>query len=420
MIFKQKLYRLLFLLALSTSGLGDFFLGFNLHQNIVTIIILILGVFILNKIQFPKWIILLTLIILFHTFIFNYTNIIFLDSLSHYIGFFILLTIVYSYLKVENWMKLLKAYYSLSYYLVLLAFLQIFIYLFSEYSFLPQNIISGQDHIGYSREIFNFFPRVSSVFSEPAHFTLFLLPSAYISSLQFLNKISISNQISKKKSIIILLGFMGIFSFVAFTMLIFSLIPALLRRNKFNFLTLNLRQTFFFTFITLFIFLLFNSIIFSKITSFGNIINQSNTEITTSDYSGYAIVSNVYVAYNSFINTNFIGSGFNTHTLNYEKYAEINFSSSLIELNKDDAASLYIRFLSEFGFLAFILLGIFLYKYKIPFNHSNYYYINNLSLMMILSYGIRNGSYISIFLLLFISLYYLSFVKFYSHTDKLN
>ena len=127
---------------------------------------------------------------------------------------------------------------------------------------------------------------------------------------------------------------------------------------------------------------------------------------------------NVYVAYNSFINTNFIGSGFNTHSLNYEKYSDINFSSSLINLNKDDAASLYIRFFSEFGFILFILLAVFLFKYKIPFNHSNYYYINNLSLMMILSYGIRNGSYISIFLLLFISLYYLSFVKFYSHTDK--
>jgi hypothetical protein len=203
-------------------------------------------------------------------------------------------------------------------------------------------------------------------------------------------------------------------------MLIFSLIPALLRRNKINFRNLNLKKTFFYSVITIFIFLLFNSTIFSKITSFGNIINQSNTEITSSDFSGYAIVSNVYVAYNSFIDTNFIGSGFNTHSLNYDKYAGANFSGSLIKLNKDDAASLYIRFFSEFGFILFILLGVFLFKYKIPFNHSNYYYINNLSLMMILSYGIRNGSYISVFLLLFISLYYLSFVKFYSQSNNLN
>jgi hypothetical protein len=420
MIHKQKIYRFLFLLALSSSGLGDFFLGFNLYQNFVTIIILILGVFLLKKINFPKWLILLSLIIIFHTFVFNYPNIIFLDSLSHYIGFFVLLSITYSYLKVENLMKLLKAYYSLSYYLVLLGFLQILIFLFSGYSFLPQSIISGQDYIGYSKEIFNFFPRVSSVFSEPAHFTLFLLPSAYISSLQFLKKISISNQISTNKSIIILVGFFGTFSFVAFVMLIFSLIPALLRRNKINFRNLNLKKTFFYSVITIFIFLLFNSTIFSKITSFGNIINQSNTEITSSDFSGYAIVSNVYVAYNSFIDTNFIGSGFNTHSLNYDKYAGANFSGSLIKLNKDDAASLYIRFFSEFGFILFILLGVFLFKYKIPFNHSNYYYINNLSLMMILSYGIRNGSYISVFLLLFISLYYLSFVKFYSQSNNLN
>jgi hypothetical protein len=419
MIYKRKLYRFLFLLSLVSAGFGDFFLGINLHQNFVTVIVLILGVFILNKIQFPKWTIYLSLIIMFHTFIFNYANIIFLDSLSHYIGFFVLLIIVYSYLKTENLVQLLRSYYSLSYFMVLLGFLQIFIFIFFDYSFLPQNIISGQDHDGYSVEIFNFLPRVSSFFTEPANYALFLLPSAYVICLQFLNKISISNQISTNKGIIILVGFLLTFSIVAYVMLIFSLIPVLLRRNKFNFGKLNLKKALLFTFIPLFIFLLFNSTIFTKITSLGNIVSDPNKEITTSDYSGYAIVSNVYVAYNSFINTNFIGSGFNTHKLNYEKYAGLDFFSS-IKLGKEDAASLYIRFLSEFGFIAFILLGIFLNKYKIPFNNSNYYYINNLSLMMILSYGTRNGSYISIFLLLFISLYYLSFIRFYSNTNKLN
>ena len=117
MIHKPKLKRMLFLLALSSSGLGDYFLGIYLHQNFVTIILLILGVFLLGKVQVPKWLFQLAVIILFQTFVFNNGNINFFDSLSHYIGFFVILTIIYSYLMFENLTAFLKSLYLLSYYL---------------------------------------------------------------------------------------------------------------------------------------------------------------------------------------------------------------------------------------------------------------------------------------------------------------
>jgi O-antigen ligase len=134
-------------------------------------------------------------------------------------------------------------------------------------------------------------------------------------------------------------------------------------------------------------------------------------DYTTSDATGFALVSNIVVAKENLFNSRFMGSGINTHQYAYYQtiYSKFPESSLLNLLNVKDAGSLFIRIISDFGIPGIFFFLYFLYKNKIRIYYEKAtedMLLNNLSFIMILSFSFRNGEYLSPFLWFFIAILY--------------
>jgi hypothetical protein len=139
----------------------------------------------------------------------------------------------------------------------------------------------------------------------------------------------------------------------------------------------------------------------------------SNFKYTTSDLSGFAIISNFFVTKSALINSFFLGRGFNTHIISYDQYLynHFNLNNVILELNKSDAGSMYLRILSEFGIIGFYFSIYFLIKHNIKYNRNNsvFFIYNQISIIFILCYALRNGDYLNIVFWFFVSIFYFSF-----------
>ncbi len=408
-------------MCLLTASLGDYIFGFNLHTNFVTLLILILGLLQIPFLEFkiPKFILFLFFFIFLQTFLLNFKYINFKSSISHFTGFFIFIFIIYSFV-INNRSKIagiLKIYNFVVLITIIIALLQIIVFVTTGASFLPQDIISGTANYRFEPEIFNVIPRAPSLFSEPAHYATFLLPSVYISILH-LTKISRQKNNSNFQSLFTIFGMIITFSIVGYFYMIICLTNIYFTRMKIN--RLNFKQTII-SILTISILglLILVSPLSNKVKSlFNQTQNQSDYNYTSSDLTGFALVSNTLVTYKSLVSTFFLGSGFNTHSINYKSFIGDSFSDKqiLIELNKDDAGTLYLRILSELGLPGIFIFCLFLRKYKIKKRFickDNFLYnINSLSLIMILCYSFREGSYLSVFFLFFLVLYYVTYIQF--------
>jgi hypothetical protein len=141
-----------------------------------------------------------------------------------------------------------------------------------------------------------------------------------------------------------------------------------------------------------------------------------NYQYTTSDLSGFALASNILVANEGLKESTYVGTGINSHKDTYEKVIYKLFANSqvILELNKEDAGSLYIRLLSEFGIPGLLAFFVFLYQCRAgkEYEPSLLKYINILCLVILITYSVRNGSYLSVYFWLFCSLYHYPFKLF--------
>jgi hypothetical protein len=412
--------RFLIFLALSTGGLADSIFGIFIYSNVVTLFILLLFFIqlVTFKISVPKWFIYLNSYIIIQTFLYNSNVIDFQSSFRHFFAFLLFSITINVFLlhqKLE-FEKFMKVYHILSFFFILVAFFQILLFTTLNFTFLPQNIISGNSYESFSPEILGFIPRAPSVFSEPAHYATFLLPSVYCSITNLLNKYDLSGEITRFKSIIFIFGMVLTFSLVGyfFTLICFVYVFNLKsNRRKYIF---NLQTIFLMLAIGTSIFIVAKSPLSNKISSFINQgLNPGEFEYTSSDLTGFALISNFYVAYESLIGSSYLGSGFNTHVKNYDRFIGNNFTEKqiIMELNKEDAGSIYLRLISEFGIPGLLFLILFLVKFKVRsmyFGSSYAEHLNNLSLIMIITYSFRQGSYLSVYFLLFLGMYFYSYI----------
>lgn len=135
---------------------------------------------------------------------------------------------------------------------------------------------------------------------------------------------------------------------------------------------------------------------------------EAVTAIKDADYqdlelfnvSTYAFMTNMKVAVEA--PSRVIGTGLGTHKDSYEKLNPSRYSTSRLHgLNKEDAYSLSIRVFSEFGFIGFIILVLFIYK---NYNQNNI--LNLMTLSYIINACITGGHYTDRGLILFFFLYY--------------
>ena len=412
-----RLTQFCIILSFATMGFGDYFFGINVSTNVATLFIyLTLLIQILSKtLRLPKFLSIIYIFIIIQTFILNSNNISSTGSIKHFIGLVIFSLSLFSFVSVhrDRIINIVQTYYRLVIIIVSISIIQIIIFVFTGISIIPQNILSGHVITGSSSlvpEIFSVLPRAIGLSTEPAHYALIILPGVYIALLVLLNRSGNLGFKNKKTAFIILVGYILSFSLVAFLGLFLCFVSILAYERKSGFLIKSI-------FVSLFVGLVLVislTPIGSKATSFIKLQNDiSGHEYTGEDLSAFALVSNMMVAKEALKSSHFLGTGLNTHKDSYDKtiYKQFQISQVLMELNKEDAGSLFIRITSEFGIPGILSLIIFLIHYRLGrnFESSSIKTINAMCLVVLISYCARTGSYLSINFILFVALYYYSF-----------
>lgn len=415
--FKFNLLCILF--ALATNGFGDTIFGINLGSNVTTIFIYIALLFqlITSNLRFPKILLTIFLYIILQTFVINYSTISFISSLKQFIGIVLFSISIFSFISVYRYriVDIVRGYYTFTFILAIIAIIQLILFLLFGISIIPQNFISGSFTTGgvneFNPEILDIFPRAISLSTEPAHYAILILPGVYLAILVLIDRGSEFGVQSKKGAWTILIGFILSFSLVGYFGLILCVISIFGGKLKGNFFIKGLLTL---VFVGAFYFISQTNLS-SKITSLPKMLSGINEyEYTSSDLTGFALVSNILVAKEGLLKSKYLGTGLNTHSETYTTsiYNQFSVSQVILELNKDDAGSLFIRLVSEFGIPGITCFIIFLFYYRLGNKTSNSVLktINSLSLIILISYSARNGSYLSINFILFFAIYYYTYI----------
>lgn len=396
----------LVILSLLTSGMGTVQIGrtFSIAQIFVIILFFVgmINIFKLKKYFFNKFLITLNISIFFVSFVLNYQNFIG-TSFIMMVGVFIYSSAYYWYVRQNqsNLIELVKLYLAFSFIIAIIGIIQ-------EIGFL-MGLRYLYDLSIYGIQSFNLtlsgpFLRINSVASEPAHLAFLLLPGCYFALLRLFKEKDIYNIINIRQSIIILIAMILTFSPVGYAGILLLLL--FIAKGK------GIKR---------FIQMLLLSISFGVVSFYLSLnINEKiiqiftvEEQLTTSNLSTFALYSNALVAWESFRNSFFLGTGINTHVINYGKYIDLFFlrKNIVMELNTNDAGSLFLRVISEFGLVGIFLAIWLLVHFKIRHNTNKLIYVNNMALVGILGYSIRAGNYLDTFFWLMVTIYICSFVQ---------
>jgi hypothetical protein len=393
-----------------TSGLGNTIFKIKLPFDISTLSIYLLFVLQLltRTLTINKYTLFIFLFIVIQTFIYNFNYISFMLSFKHFMGLFLFVLTIFSF--VSNFKHripdLISSYFSLSAFVACFSIFQLVFFILFNISIIPQNFLTGENVIGTNAfivEVFDLFPRGVGFSTEPANFSVFLLPSVYIAIKVIYTGTFYKLKFNYLVSIIIILAFILSFSLVGYFGLFLVLITYFFNPSK-----IKLIRLFFFTLalFTLF-YLILQSPLGYKISSLIVASNDiANTEYTTNEQTTFALVSNFLVAKQSLLDSYFLGSGLNSHQISYSNHITNIFSISNIpnELNKENAGSLFIRILSEFGIPGLLfIIGLLTYN-KCKLDNLNGK-LNELSLIFLLTYMFRTGHYISNIFIFFLAIY---------------
>ena len=408
----------LILLSLATSGMGSYLFGFFVFTNISTWFIYFALVFqiISNTLRIPKALILIYLYIVLQTFVFNFNVNSIASSFKQFVGLIVFSTSIFSFITVykNRLVEIVKTYYKFVIFVSTIAILQVLLFIFFKISFVPQNFISGTTTALHSNtfrsEIIGIFPRAIGLSTEPSHFAVISLPGVYLSLLVLIGKGSEFGLTSKFKAIIIVLGLILSFSLVGYLGLILCLVFIFASQLRRHFIKITLISL---PLVVLFLFS-FRSPVGHKLTSMISMFkNIKGYEYTTNELSGWAMVSNIMVAKEGLKRSHYLGTGLNTHMFTYDSSIHKLFKSTqiIMILNRENAGSLFIRLTSEFGIPGIIGIIFFLIYYKLgsKTSPSAIKKINSMSLIVLITYCARNGTYLNIFLMLFLAIYYFSY-----------
>jgi len=403
-----------FILAFATLGFGPLRIGF-MYTDVTTYFIYIIFFFqlITNTLRLPKFLFIIYLYIIFHACVLNFKTISFTTPyVIHFIGFVLYSLTTASYVSVfrKRILSIIRKYYHFVLLIACIAIIQIVVFVAFRISIKPQTIFYEGEVEPFFVEIFGFLPRAWGLSKEPAHFATLLLPGVYIALLVLTGKSYPLNIKNKRIAIIILFAFILSFSIVGFFGFLLCLFAIFGNALKGRFFT-KMGLIAFFIGLS---FIIYSSTLMNKLRPIPMMIsNIESYEFTINDLSGFALISNLYISFNALQESNFLGTGFNTHRDSYDKYIYRIFSNSqvIVEsegLNREGAGSLFIRIISEFGLPGIGLFLYFMYHYWIKRNGTStgLRYVNNLSIIMIISYCMRNGEYLNIFLFLFLALTY--------------
>jgi hypothetical protein len=413
LIFKSSL--VLFLIAFASTGLGNHLLGIELPSDISTIIIYLIFFLqlISNSLQFSKILLISWFYIFVHTFLLNWYYINFVSSIKHFIGLVLFSLVTFSFFSKNRFriVSIIQVYYKFCLLIVCIAILQMLLFVIFKVSFLPQNLLSGflvfSGGNNFQPEILDIFPRLVSLSTEPAHFVILILPATYISLLVLTGSGYQLGIFNRPIAAFILFGFIMSFSLVGYFGLLICFISIFWKKVKTNFIK---TSAFLIGFIALFFFIL-QTTIGEKVYSFLSVSKDiTGTQYAATDMSSFALLSNLMVALEGLKISNCFGTGLNTHVITYDAKISSIFSASQIpmELNKENAGSLFIRIPSEFGIPGLIAFIGFLLYYRVSAKGeaSSIKSLNSMCLVFLIAYGARSGHYLNVVFFFILALYY--------------
>ncbi|GEM_PF-2064213 len=257
--------------------------------------------------------------------------------------------------------------------------------------------------------------RVTSLTNEPSFLIYAMMPAFYIALTSFLTKARQSLIVQLRNITIILcvfltyssLGYTGIF--LSFASILFWNI----RQIKFSRMLL-------FIITGLFLFCLGKNAVserffytYKQLTHSVNLKNKETKEYV--NMSSYYLALHAKRAFDDFKHKPFFGTGLGSYTYPehaLEIYKKFHYKK-FFQISSEDVVNTSFRILSELGLFGITLLLIFLfynYIFDLSFqNKTNYFIIiNNACLIYILLRLLRNGSYYSDGLWIFIFMYYYS------------
>lgn len=249
--------------------------------------------------------------------------------------------------------------------------------------------------------------RINSILPEPAVFCNVMIPALFVSLASFFrNKFTLQN---KSKSLVIILAFSLSFSGSGYISAIFALLLLLLSYRRAAILGVFIAAS-------VAIFLYNNVYDFrARIDSSSALLTgRSELKYGKMNSSVYALGINAVVAYNSFKENPIFGSGLGSHEISFEKdsYKEkILIFNDDSRFNRNDAASLFLRLLSETGLFGLLMFFIFIFRFyifRLATKDEYLWIINSACLTMFFSKLLRMGHYFVDGFFFFFWLYYFS------------
>lgn len=306
----------------------------------------------------------------------------FTDKLQFIIYYIVYSLAIISTIQKHGPEKLLKAYTTACIYLSIIGLIQVVTY--------TVGVSALNDIIRLFSENKNtstsgLLVRATSIASEPAVLGLYLLPALVLSISKLFGVREASQYISTRHSILILAASACTLSLIVYIYLLIIVLTVMIKQRKF-FLSIAL---------TLFLILLYGvaqniESINSRITELSGTENIESSE----NLSVIALNSNLKVTIASLNEDFFFGTGIVSHAEKYESLVYGFYSSKLngVGLNKDDAASMYLRVLSELGVIGFLIFYSACAFYFSRKKYSSNNFIQEAFLISFLLYGIRYGS----------------------------
>lgn len=406
---------ILIILSLATTGMGSYVFGIFVFTDVSTLFIYFILCFqtVTRTLRFPSFLIIIYCFILIQTFVLNFNETTLALSAKYFLGVLIYSITIFSFITVYKTrvVEIIRIYYKFVFFIASIAVLQMVLFVCFDKSFIPQNFLSGSlsalQSNRFRPEILGFLPRVIGLSTEPSHFAILCLPGVYIAILVLTGKGGEFGFNSKIMALIIIIGLLFSFSLMGYLGLTLCLVFIFANHLKRNLLKKVLISI---PFIGLILFS-FHSPIGNRLTTLTNMLkNIRGYEYSVNDLSGWALVSNILVANEGLQKSHYLGTGLNTHKNTYDETIHILFQPKQIvwELNKDNAGSLFIRVVSEFGIPGIAGLVFFLLHFRLDRSTkpSPVKTINTMSLVILLSYCARNGTYLNVFLMLFLAIYY--------------
>ena len=201
-------------------------------------------------------------------------------------------------------------------------------------------------------EFISIFPRASGIITEPSHLSYIILPIIIMSLYNF-KDYYFKSYIKK----FLLLFYFFTFSIISYFQLFLVYVVYSLRKfSIFKLLKFSLIV------IVLVLFFINFDVFFNRINGINNVVAGDDTK----ESSVLSIQSNLLVMMESLKIHPLFGGGLTSHRITYDQFIGSLFpqftEGGLLGLNQNDAGSLYILLLSEFGIVGFLCFMFFMIK----------------------------------------------------------